>query len=101
MLKVWDVEKEGERATLLGHAFWVTGCAIGPDGSLIVSSGEGGLKLSEVEQRVLRPVHRDLDRFGVSVKRVVEVEILGGQVTFGRTRRGAAGPPGLAVQRYG
>src|SRR6266511_3452722 len=56
-LKVWDLVSEEplsdlyrlrswrERATLLGHAFWVTGCAIAPDASFIVSAGDRGLRI--------------------------------------------------------
>ncbi len=40
---------------------------------------ERRLELPFVQERVFGLIQRDLDRFGVRVKRVVEVEVLGGQ----------------------
>ena len=37
-LKVWDTATGDLRRTLAGHAHWVTGCAIDPSGTRIVSS---------------------------------------------------------------
>jgi len=55
------------------------------------------LELSNVEERVFRLLHRDLDRFSVCVKRVVEVQILGGQallsVVLGETPQDRAVTP--------
>jgi WD40 repeat protein len=39
-LQLWDVATGAEILTLQGHTHWVNGCAVSPDGDVIVSASE-------------------------------------------------------------
>ncbi len=49
-LKVWDLNAGRVLVTLLGHASWVTACAVSPDGRRVVSASyDQTLKVWDLE----------------------------------------------------